>query len=133
MTTRVFLDSNILIYAVADDPVRTDRAVELIDAGGVISAQVRTEVAHVLRRKQGLDWSQIDEILTLYSKLLDVVAVTPEAASAAVGIADATGYSIWDSQIIASAIETGCDVLITEDMQDGRRVGGLDIRNPFSA
>lgn len=50
----VFLDSNVLIYALADDP-RADVALALVEAGGTISAQVRTEVAHVLRRKVGLD------------------------------------------------------------------------------
>ena len=50
--TAVFLDSNILIYAIADDPHRTELALALVEAGGIISAQVRTEVSHVLPRKQ---------------------------------------------------------------------------------
>jgi hypothetical protein len=36
-----------------------------------------------------------------------------------------------DALIVASAIETGCDILYTEDMQHGRAFGGLAIVNPF--
>lgn len=126
----VFLDSNILIYALADDP-RADVALALVEAGGTISAQVRTEVAHVLRRKVGLDWPGIAGAMDLFTSLLEVVPVTPEAAAAALAIAEETGYSLWDAQILASAIEAGCGVVYTEDMQHGRHIGGLDIRNPF--
>lgn len=126
----VFLDSNVLIYALADDP-RADVALALVEAGGTISAQVRTEVAHVLRRKVGLDWPGIAGAMDLFTSLLEVVPVTPEAAAAALAIAEETGYSLWDAQILASAIEAGCGVVYTEDMQHGRHIGGLDIRNPF--
>jgi len=126
-----FLDSNILIYALADDPRRTDLALALVEAGGTISAQVRTEVAHVLRRKVGLDWPAIAGAMDLFTSLLAVVPVTPEAAAAALAIAEETGYSLWDAQIVASAIEAGCGVVYSEDMQHGRRIGGLEIRNPF--
>ena len=126
----VFLDSNILIYALADDP-RAEVALALVEAGGTISAQVRTEVAHVLRRKIGLDWPGIAGAMDLFTSLLEVVPVTPEAAAAALAIAEETGYSLWDAQILASAIEAGCGVVYTEDMQHGRHIGGLDIRNPF--
>ena len=126
----VFLDSNVLIYALADDP-RADVALALVEAGGTISAQVHTEVAHVLRRKVGLDWPGIAGAMDLFTSLLEVVPVTPEAAAAALAIAEETGYSLWDAQILASAIEAGCGVVYTEDMQHGRHIGGLDIRNPF--
>jgi len=39
--------------------------------------------------------------------------------------------SFYDALIVASAIETGCDILYTEDMQHGRAIGGLAIVNPF--
>jgi predicted nucleic acid-binding protein len=43
-----------------------------------------------------------------------------------------TGYSFWDSQIIASAEAAGAETLYSEDMQDGRAIAGLIIRNPFN-
>lgn len=131
--TSVFLDSNILIYAIADDPRRTDPALALVEAGGTISAQVRTEVSHVLRRKRGLDWGEIGAVMGLFTGLLEVVPVTAAAAAAALSIAEETGYSIWDAQILATAIESGCATLLSEDMQHGRRIGPVEIRNPFRA
>jgi predicted nucleic acid-binding protein len=127
-----FLDSNILIYAVADDPRRTDPALALVEAGGLISAQVRNEVIHVLRRKQRLDWDRIAEVIDLFDALLQVVPVTPAASAAALPLARLTGYSIWDAQIVATAAEAGCTRLYSEDMQHGRRLDALEIVNPFA-
>ena len=39
--------------------------------------------------------------------------------------------SFYDALIVVSAIEAGCDVLYSEDMQHGRTIGGLAIVNPF--
>jgi predicted nucleic acid-binding protein len=46
-------------------------------------------------------------------------------------VKDQTGFSFYDSLIIASAIRTGCKKLYTEDIQDGREVLGVKIINPF--
>jgi predicted nucleic acid-binding protein len=39
--------------------------------------------------------------------------------------------SFYDALIVAAAIEAGCDILYSEDMQHGRTIGGLAIINPF--
>jgi len=61
----------------------------------------------------------------------DVVSVTLNTHTAAVSLAREHGLSFHDALIVASAIETGCDILYTEDMQHGRAIGGLAIVNPF--
>lgn len=50
----------------------------------------------------------------------------------ALELMELTGYSFWDSQIIASAEAAGAETLYSEDMQDGRAIAGLIIRNPFN-
>jgi predicted nucleic acid-binding protein len=41
-------------------------------------------------------------------------------------------YSWWDSLILASALETDCETVYSEDMQDGQLIEDqLTIRNPF--
>jgi predicted nucleic acid-binding protein len=41
-------------------------------------------------------------------------------------------FSYWDSLIVAAALEAGCSVLYSEDMQDGQVIDGrLSIRNPL--
>ena len=40
-------------------------------------------------------------------------------------------FSFYDALIVASAIAAGCDTLLTEDLQAGRRIAGMTIVNPF--
>ena len=44
-----------------------------------------------------------------------------------------TGFSFWDSLILASAETAGAEVLYSEDMQHGQQVAGLTILNPFKS
>jgi len=53
--------------------------------------------------------------------------------SQAVSIAGDAGISFYDALIVSSAITAGCQTLWTEDLQDGRRIRSVDIRNPFAA
>jgi predicted nucleic acid-binding protein len=39
--------------------------------------------------------------------------------------------SFWDAMIVQAAIDAGCDVLLTEDLQHGRDHDGLVVRDPF--
>jgi predicted nucleic acid-binding protein len=41
------------------------------------------------------------------------------------------GFSFWDSLILRSAKQSGCSVLLTEDLQPQRKIDGLRIVNPF--
>ena len=43
-----------------------------------------------------------------------------------------TGFSFWDSLILASAEAAGASILYSEDLQHGQQVAGLTIRNPFA-
>ena len=42
-----------------------------------------------------------------------------------------TLFQWWDCVILASAIQTGCRYLLSEDYQHGRAVHGTTIINPF--
>jgi predicted nucleic acid-binding protein len=51
---------------------------------------------------------------------------------AGITIAERTGYRLYDALIIATALEAGCDTLLSEDLHDGQVIDGrLTIRNPF--
>jgi predicted nucleic acid-binding protein len=41
------------------------------------------------------------------------------------------GFSLWDALILRCAMQSGCSVLLTEDMQHGRVIDGVKIVNPF--
>ena len=128
-----FLDANLLIYAALQPDARSDRAGALLAAGGVISVQVLNEFANVARRKLRRPWGEVREALAgiraLCSPPLPITLATHEAA---LGIAGRLGYSVYDSLVIASALEANCATLFSEDMQDGQVIAGrLTIRNPF--
>jgi predicted nucleic acid-binding protein len=128
---KAFFDTNILVYAATSD-ARKQRAVDCLRLGGLASVQVLNEFVHVARRKLRHDWPKIEFALGLFrASLDDVVPVTLNTHAGAVSLAREHGLSFYDALIVASAIEAGCDILYSEDMQHGRTIGGLAIVNPF--
>ena len=126
-----FLDTNLLIHAQSVD-AKSKTARLAILAGGVISVQVVNEFAAVLRRKFGLEWDAIAEAVADLRTALDPVRpITVDTHEKATALARSHGLGFHDSLIVASALETECDTLLTEDLQAGRRIGGLTIVNPF--
>lgn len=132
MAERPCIDSNILVYAVAGQGAKRTIALEVVGQGGVISVQALGETAHVLRRKAGLSLSEVGDALFVLRALLEVVPLTIATHDEALRIAALTDYSIWDATMLAAALEAGCDELISEDMQHGRAIDELIIRNPFA-
>ena len=132
--TRAFFDSNVLLYVARHDPDKADTAERLSGAGGVISIQVLNEVVHVARRKFGYDWAQTRRLTEGFEKLLTVTQVTVNVHHLGLHLAERHRLSWWDALIVAAALETGCDVLYSEDMHHGLVVDGrLTITNPFLA
>lgn len=129
---RCFFDTNILLYVVKGDDPRSPMATELLLQGGCISVQVLNEFANAARKKLKKSWGEIHEALVDIREACDSpLSLTLMTHEAALRIASRYGFNIYDSLILASAIEAGCDVLYSEDMQDGQKIDGLTIRNPF--
>jgi predicted nucleic acid-binding protein len=132
MSGRSFFDTTILIYTISSEEPRAAVAEKLLTEGGRISVQVLNEFAAVARRKLNMSWEQTSEALLAIRALCE--SATPlsiETHEAGLEIAIRYGYSIYDALILAAALEAECDVLYTEDMQDGQVIGPLTIHNPF--
>jgi predicted nucleic acid-binding protein len=136
MTARCFVDSNVLIYS--DDlragPKR-ERARDLIEevmvAGtGVLSLQVLQEYFSASKKKLGLSADSARQKIQLFSRL-DVVILGVPDLLAAIDLHRLHQFSIWDALVIRAALNAGCRILYSEDLQDGRRIDGLEIVNPF--
>ena len=126
-----FLDTNLLIYAQSDDP-KGEIARQAILAGGTISVQVINEFTAVLRRKFRLGWDEITDAAADVRAALDPVRpIGIDTWAAAVELARRHRFEFYDSLILASALEAGCDTLLTEDLQAGHRIENLTIVNPF--
>ncbi len=127
-----FFDTNILVYA-QETGGRGERARALLERGGVLSVQVLNEFAVVARRKLGRDWEEIGAAIEDALALVEPpLPLTAELHVAARVIAGDHGIAFYDALILAAALEAGCDTLFTEDLQDGRDLGGLKIVNPFA-
>lgn len=127
-----FLDSNVLIYAFTNDP-KAAAARELLQQRLVISVQGLNEFVHVARRKLGMDWQEVNEAVAALRALCPPVpALEARTQAEALRIAERYGYSIFDSCVLASALQAGSATLWSEDMQHGIVIDGrLRIANPF--
>jgi predicted nucleic acid-binding protein len=132
MSDRPFFDTTILIYSIASDEPRAAMAEKLLAEGGWISVQVLNEFATVARRKLNLSWQETREALLAIRALCESpTTLSVETHEAALEITARYGYQLYDALILAAAIEAGCDVLYTEDMQHGQNIGPITIHNPF--
>ncbi len=131
-----FLDTNVLVYA--HDPTDQDKnhvAKSIIrswlDGREIwISSQVLQEFANVLINKFDSSPEETLELIHLHS-IMGVFVQQIETIERAVEICKTYQTSYYDALIIAAAEAAHCDVLFTEDMQDGRTIAGVRIVNPF--
>jgi predicted nucleic acid-binding protein len=132
MTTKPFLDTNVLLYAFTASDWRKARAADLLEAGGIVSVQVLNEFVDVSRRKLKQAWEPIFEALEqLQAVLGEPVPVTLAIHRDALEIATRYQFRIYDSVLLAAARQAGCRTFYSEDLQHGQAVDGVEIRNPF--
>lgn len=134
--SKAFIDTNILVYAAdGSDIVKRDTArgliAELTDSGrAVISTQVMQEFFNVAVKKLQMSKNAALEILkTLYT--VETISTTREIVLQAIDFSINYQYSIWDSLILAAAIDAGCRIVYSEDLNDGQIIEGVEIKNPF--
>ncbi|NCS13834.1 MAG: PIN domain-containing protein [Microcystis aeruginosa G13-09] len=91
------------------------------------------ETINVLKRKFSLSYSQIRDAVQELSEGFPIVLVSVNTIEMALNLAERYQYSYFDSLILASALEARCQILYSEDLQDGQRIENqLTIINPFS-
>jgi predicted nucleic acid-binding protein len=100
---------------------------------GIISYQVVQEFLNAALKKfsKPLTAADAERYLTIVLEPLCAVFAGFELYHQAIDIANRLKYSFYDSLIIASALQAGCSVLYSEDLQHGQKIGGLRILNPF--
>jgi predicted nucleic acid-binding protein len=92
------------------------------------------EFVAVAVRKLGRPWEEVLEALSAIRVLFpSPVPLTVQTHDAVLRIAGRYGYHIYDSLVIAAALEARCTTLFSEDMNDGQTMEGLTIRDPFRA
>ena len=135
----IFVDTNVLVYARdLAVPHKQERAHEWMSALwasrlGRTSVQVLNEYYVTVTRKLSPALPAEDA----REDVRDLRAWIPVPVSAglmesAFEAEDRLSLSYWDSLIVAAAQAAGCEYLLTEDLQDGQRLHGVTVVDPFT-
>ncbi len=136
MIAEAFFDTNILLYAgssaLADS--RKQRIAEelLLTVPFALSAQVLQEyIANALGKKAlGLNEDNITAMLDALT-IVEVLPITRELVVRSLQVRRRFQVSHWDASIIAAALELGCKILYTEDLNHDQDYGGVRAINTF--
>jgi predicted nucleic acid-binding protein len=139
MSAKVFVDTNVLVYAHDVDAGPKQRTAENVLEGlrqrglGVLSMQVLQEFYNTATRKLAsrLPKEEARAIVDDFSHWC--VAITPTEIKQAFLIEDAARIGFWDALIVAAAIKAGATRILSEDLNPGQMIAGIRIENPFSA
>ncbi len=134
MNDKIFVDTNILVYSVANDKRKKEIASEIMLRRNIsISSQVVSEFVAVTIGKQILPLEKAVKYAKQFMQVFPMKPQTHKTIASAFDIMMNYQFSYWDSLIIAAAMENGCAWLYSEDMQDGQRIDhALTIYNPFN-
>ena len=138
MTDKIFVDSNVLVYAHDKDAgskqARAARRLgELWETGlGRLSTQVLQEFYVNVTAKIGkpLSRSAAREVVQSYGRWVENF-ITPVTVVRASEISEIWQLSFWDSMIVATAEQDGAAELLSEDLSHGQTIAGVRISNPF--
>lgn len=134
MNDKVFIDTNVLIYAYFyDTPEKTKRANEVIQGAEVyLSTQVLLEFSNITKKKYKLAWEEISKGVKELAEKFKIHLNGETTIIRALQIADLYKFSIFDSLIVTAALEIGCKILYSEDLQHQQIIEGtLRVINPF--
>ena len=139
--SKSFIDSNIWIYALIEskeEEAKRDKIITFLEelkgkSKIQVSVQVLNEFHWVLKRKYKIDEVKIREKVTNgILKIVNVISLDLKCYKRAYKIRDKYDFSYWDSLIVASALEKGCETLYSEDMQHNQVIEKkLTIKNPL--
>lgn len=134
---KIAFDTNILAYAegangeqlrqIAWNVIARVRSETLI-----VPAQALGELFNVLERKVQYSREAARKAIKDWADLLVVVDTTSDVLFGAVELAVEHRLQIWDAVILSAASHVDCQILLSEDMQDGFTWGGVTIVNPFA-
>ena len=137
-TTVRFADTNILLYAISQDPEERDKAVranEILAAGEIgLSVQVLQEFYVQSTRASRSDAISHEQAVGLVESWcrFPVQAVTVDVMAAALKTRRRFGISYWDAAILEAGRALGCSVVLSEDLDHGTDYDGIRVEDPFA-
>src|SRR5580704_7476619 len=138
MNAEVFVDTNILLYAIDEDPAsaaKRDLAQKLLlsERWGW-SVQVAAEFfVNATSPKRPFRLSSAAAAALVETWLaLPTLELTPALFRAAIDVHQRFQVSYWDAAILAAAKQMGCHTVFSEDLNNGQIYDGVAVVNPFT-
>jgi predicted nucleic acid-binding protein len=136
---RSLLDTNVLVYQfdrtnLTKQSTAQNLIKELIRENKVvISSQVVQEFISVALNKFETQIPAQEVQYIIDNLLMPLCAHVPsiDFYKRAVSLFSSNNLNFYDALIIQAAIDLGCDILFSEDLQDGQLFGNLQVINPF--
>jgi predicted nucleic acid-binding protein len=133
---RFSLDANLLVYLIDRDAGERHRcAVAILERAGVsdciLTLQVLGEFFHVVTRKGKLSAERAQGFLADWRAVFPIHAATSGGLDDALDAVRAHHLGFWDAMLWATVQQAGCQLLLSEDFQDGRKLGRVTFVNPF--
>ena len=138
MSAKTFVDTNVLIYAHDIDAREKHETAKTVlqelwsERTGVVSTQVLQEFYVNVTRKIPRPISKQSARLVVSSYTIWCSEATAAEIAAAFRIEDESQIGFWDALIIAAAIKSGADRILSEDLNAGQTISGVRIENPFA-
>jgi predicted nucleic acid-binding protein len=138
MSAKVFVDTNLLVYAHdIDAGQKRQRAQEILlrlrqERAGAVSLQVLQEFYVTVTRKLASPLPKDVARAIVEDFAYWCVETTPEEIKRAFRIEDEAKISFRDALFIAAAIKSGANRIYSEDLNPGQTIAGIRIENPFA-
>ena len=139
MSDRIFVDTNILVYAHDLDAGRKYEVARSLlrdlweSQTGIISTQILQEFYVNVTRKisKPISPAQARGVLSAYAAW-QVEIIRPADVLQASEVQERYRLSFWDAMIVVAAAKGRADVLATEDLNPGQIIEGVQVGNPFN-
>ena len=138
MKGRFPLDTNILVHAVDRDAgERHDWSRTLLGQAAphacVLTTQALAGFVHATTRKHLLPFARASAFVRNWLDVFQVASADIVALVDAMDAVEEHRLSFRDAMLRATARQSGCSAILSEDMQDGRCLRGVESVNPFTA
>jgi len=134
---RITLDTNILVYAVDLDAGEKNETAQFL-MGAVarkdsyLTVQALGEFFHATTRKKLLSYEEAERYIEEWRSVFSIIVAGEVALMTATKVVKDHSISFWDAMLWATVRQAGCTHILSEDMQHGRNLGGVEIINPFN-
>lgn len=133
----LFLDTNVLVYLFDfDEPAKKTIAEGIVGEYDEIrlSTQVLQEFYVTVTRKLGRSMPP-EQALTVVEQFqtYPITVIGNSLVTKGIRRSIDSNLSFWDALIVETALAEKADLLVTEDLQDGWKIGSMRVWNPFGA